>query len=210
MQGSVPRGTSSKKALEENLEKLKAYEALLKQHGEEKGLLGPRDIQIIWERHILNSLPLVELISPNSTLADIGSGAGLPGIPISICRPDLKITLIEPMARRAEFLKFVIKNLEIKNTEVFHGRAEALFKKQKFDFVTARAVAPLKKLVKIALPLLKSEGYLLALKGAKANLELNDALEVINELQATSLGVVKTGSEIQSEVSIVVVRKTNE
>ncbi|MGA0798402.1 MAG: RsmG family class I SAM-dependent methyltransferase, partial [Candidatus Nanopelagicales bacterium] len=72
MQGSVPRGTSSKKALEENLEKLKAYEALLKQHGEEKGLLGPRDIQIIWERHILNSLPLVELISPNSTLADIG------------------------------------------------------------------------------------------------------------------------------------------
>lgn len=210
MQGSVPRGTSSKKALEENLEKLKAYEALLKQHGEEKGLLGPRDIQIIWERHILNSLPLVELISPNSTLADIGSGAGLPGIPIGICRPDLKITLIEPMARRAEFLKFAIKELEIQNIEVFHGRAEALFKKQKFGFVTARAVAPLKKLVKIALPLLKSEGYLLALKGAKANLELNDALEVINELQATSLGVVKTGSEIQSEVSIVVVRKTNE
>ncbi|MGA0842194.1 MAG: 16S rRNA (guanine(527)-N(7))-methyltransferase RsmG [Candidatus Nanopelagicales bacterium] len=207
MQGSVPRGTSSKKALEENLEKLKAYEALLKQHGEEKGLLGPKDIQIIWERHILNSLPLMELISPNSTLADIGSGAGLPGIPLSICRPDLKITLIEPMARRAEFLKIVIKELEIQNTEVFHGRAEALFKKQKFDFVTARAVAPFKKLVKIALPLLKSDGYLLALKGAKANLELNDALEVINELQATSLGVVKTGSEIQSEVSIVVVRR---
>ena len=207
MQGGVPRGTSSKKALEENLEKLKAYEALLKQHGEEKGLLGPRDIQIIWERHILNSLPLVELISPNSTLADIGSGAGLPGIPISICRPDLKITLIEPMARRIEFLKFAIKDLEIQNTEVFHGRAEALFKKHKFDFVTARAVAPLKKLVKIALPLLKSDGYLLALKGAKANLELNDALEVINELQATSLGVVKVGLEIQSEVSIVVVRR---
>lgn len=206
MEGSVPRGTSSKTALLENLEKLKIYEAILKTQADVKGLLGPRDLEIIWERHILNSLPLVELISENATLADIGSGAGLPGIPIAVARPDLKVTLIEPMARRVDFLKETVQALSITNIEVFHGRAEALFRKRKFDFVTARAVAPLKKLVKIAIPLLKPEGFLLAIKGEKANLELNEALAVINELKATSLGVVKKGAEIQSEVSIVVVR----
>ena len=206
MEGSVPRGTSSKKALDENLIQLRAYESILKTQADIKGLLGPRDLEIVWQRHILNSLPLVELITENSTLADIGSGAGLPGIPIAITRPDLKVTLVEPMSRRVEFLKETIKVLGLKNTEVFHGRAEALFGKRKFDFVTARAVAPLKKLVKLSIPLLKPQGFLLALKGEKANLELSEALASINDLGATSLGVVKKGKDIQTEVSIVVVR----
>lgn len=206
MQGSVPRGTSSTKALVDWQEKLKAFESILKTQADTKGLLGPRDLEIIWERHILNSLPLVELITEGATLADIGSGAGLPGIPIAIARPDLQVTLIEPMARRADFLKETINSLDLKNTQVFHGRAEALFGKRKFDFVTARAVAPLMKLVKLAIPLLKNQGFLLALKGEKASFELTEALTSINELQATSLGVVKKGKEIDSEVSIVVVR----
>lgn len=206
MQGSVPRGTSSTKALVDWQEKLKAFESILKTQADTKGLLGPRDLEIIWERHILNSLPLIELITEGATLADIGSGAGLPGIPIAIARPDLEVTLIEPMARRADFLKETIDALDLKNTQVFHGRAEALFGKRKLDFVTARAVAPLKKLVKLVIPLLKSQGFLLALKGEKASFELTEALNSINELQATSLGVVKKGKEIDSEVSIVVVR----
>lgn len=206
MDGFVPRGTSSRDSLEKGIEKLRSYEAILKREADKRGLLGPRDLEIVWERHILNCLPLVELISENLTLADLGSGAGLPGLVLAIAREDLKISLVEPMERRATFLSEAVFELRLTNVEVVQGRAESLLGKRKFDLVSARAVAPMKKLVKLAIPLLKESGLLLAIKGEKANSELNQALSQINDLQATSLGVVKIGSEINSRISVVVIK----
>lgn len=202
----VPRGTSSKTALQNHIKELRQFEDILKKEADLRGLLGPKDLEIAWERHILNSLPIVELIPEGVRVADLGSGAGLPGIPLAIARKDLKVTLIEPMARRVEFLNEVISKMELKNVQVVKGKAENLAKNLQFDFVTARAVAPLKKLVKLAVPLLKPKGYLLAIKGQKAEIELNEALDEILKLKATSLGVVKAGTEIGSEVSMIVVR----
>jgi 16S rRNA (guanine527-N7)-methyltransferase len=206
MEDFVPRGTSSKDSLERSTEKLRAFETILEREADKRGLLGPKDLEIVWERHILNCLPLVELIPANATLADLGSGAGLPGLVIAIAREDLKITLVEPMERRVTFLKEVIEELNLTNVEVIQGRAESLSGKRKFDFVTARAVAPMKKLVKLAVPLLNKSGLLLAIKGEKANSELNEALSQIKELKATSLGVVKIGSGINTEISVVVIK----
>ena len=211
MSGLVPRGTSSKVGLTENLEALKAFEALLKREGDKRGLLGPRELEILWDRHILNCLTLVELIPQNSTVADIGSGAGLPGLVLALTRSDLQITLIEPTLRRVEFLQEAIAELNLGNVEVIQGRAEDLVSKRKFSIVTARAVAPMKKLVNLSLPLLKPGGYLLALKGEKAAIELTEALEQISKWNATSLGVVKLGLEIDTQATAVVVKaKENE
>jgi 16S rRNA (guanine527-N7)-methyltransferase len=202
----VPRGTSSEACLNSKLDALKAFEALLKKEGDKRGLIGPKDLEIIWDRHILNCLPLVEVIEENLSVADVGSGAGLPGIVLAITREDLKITLIEPMARRVEFLAEAIEQLNLENVEIFHGRAEEIVGKAKFDIVTARAVAPLEKLVKLAMPLLHPNGFLLALKGEKANTELNEALAQIAKSNAASLGVMKLGLEINTAVSVVVIK----
>lgn len=211
MSGLVPRGTSSKAALAESQTTLQRYEAILKREGDTRGLLGPRELEIVWDRHILNCLTLVELIPLNSTVADIGSGAGLPGIVLAIARPDLAVTLVEPTLRRVEFLNETKAELNLENLSIIQGRAEDLIKGQKFEIVTARAVAPMKKLLNLCLPLLKPGGYLLALKGEKANIELTEALEQISKWNATSLGVVKLGLEINTQATAVVVKaKENE
>lgn len=211
MSGLVPRGTSSKAALAESQATLQRYEAILKREGDTRGLLGPRELEIVWDRHILNCLTLVELIPLNSTVADIGSGAGLPGIVLAIARPDLAVTLVEPTLRRVEFLNETKAELNLENLSIIQGRAEDLIKGQKFEIVTARAVAPMKKLLNLCLPLLNPGGYLLALKGEKANIELTEALEQISKWNATSLGVVKLGLEINTQATAVVVKaKENE
>ena len=211
MSGLVTRGTSSKAALAESQATLQQYEAILKREGDTRGLLGPRELEIVWDRHILNCLTLVELIQLNSTVADIGSGAGLPGIVLAIARPDLAVTLVEPILRLVEFLNETKAELNLENLSIIQGRAEDLIIGQKFEIVTARAVAPMKKLLNLCLPLLKPGGYLLALKGEKANIELTEALEQISKWNATSLGVVKLGLEINTQATAVVVKaKENE
>jgi 16S rRNA (guanine527-N7)-methyltransferase len=211
MSGLVPRGTSSKTALAESQSTLQLYEAILKREGDTRGLLGPRELEIVWDRHILNCLTLVELIPLNSTVADIGSGAGLPGIVLAIARPDLAVTLVEPTLRRVEFLNETKAELNLENLSIIQGRAEDLIKGKRFEIVTARAVAPMKKLLNLCLPLLKPGGYLLALKGEKANIELTEALEQISKWNATSLGIVKLGLEINTQATVVVVKaKENE
>ena len=147
-------------------EKLRAFGQLLATEGIKRGLLGPREGERIWERHILNCLPVAELIPEGATVADIGSGAGLPGIVLAIARPDLKITLIEPLQRRVDFL--IEASTELPNVEVVRGKSENLTGR-KFDYVTARAVAPLPKLVAITKHL---GGTLLALKGESAQAEM--------------------------------------
>lgn len=131
--------------------------------GIERGLIGPHEGEKIWERHIFNSLPVISLIPEGSSVIDIGSGAGLPGIPIALARPDLQVTLIEPLQRRVDFLNEAVAGLDI---TVLRGRAQDF--KMKADFVTARAVAPLEKLKNMSWHLVKKGGSLLAIKGESA------------------------------------------
>jgi 16S rRNA (guanine527-N7)-methyltransferase len=146
---------------------IRAYADLLKGAGIERGLIGPREGDRIWERHILNSLFVTQLLPQGASLFDIGSGAGLPGIVIALARPDLKVTLIEPLERRVEFLKEAVEGTEI---QVIRGRAQDV--KKSADYVTARAVAALDKLKKMSWHMLKMNGALLAMKGESAAKEM--------------------------------------
>lgn len=151
----------------ERQEEIRAYAQFLTSAGIERGLIGPREGERIWERHIFNCLPVTQLLPQNASLFDIGSGAGLPGIVIALARPDLHITLIEPLERRVEFLKEATAGLGI---EVIRGRAQDV--KKSADYVTARAVAPLEKLKKMSWHMVKTNGALLAMKGEGAAAEM--------------------------------------
>ena len=146
---------------------IRAYADFLKGAGIERGLIGPREGERIWERHILNSLFVTQLLPQGASLFDIGSGAGLPGIVIALARPDLKVTLIEPLERRVEFLKEAVEGTDI---QVIRGRAQDV--KKSADYVTARAVAALDKLKKMSWHMLKMNGALLAMKGESAAKEM--------------------------------------
>ena len=150
-----------------DVDRIHAYAKFLESAGIERGLIGPREAERIWERHIFNCLPLTTLFTEGATVFDIGSGAGLPGIVIALARPDLKLTLIEPLERRVEFLQEAVVGLDI---EVVRGRAQDV--KSTAHYVTARAVAPLDKLKRITWHLLKTNGSLLAMKGEKAQEEM--------------------------------------
>jgi len=141
----------------QNQGKIQAYATLLETIGIERGLIGPKEGDRIWERHIANCIPITTIIKDGVRLADIGSGAGLPGIVIALARPDLKVTLIEPLQRRVDFLNEVVNQLEIP-VEVVRGRAETV--KKQFEVVTARAVAPLEKLIQISWHMIPRGGHL--------------------------------------------------
>jgi len=158
----------------ENQGKIQTFASLLKTTGIERGLIGPKEGDRIWQRHIANCIPITTIIPNGVRLADIGSGAGLPGVVIALARPDLKVTLIEPLQRRVDFLNQVIAELEIP-IKVIRGRAEAV--KMQFEVVTARAVAPLEKLIQISWHMIPRGGCLLAIKGESA----------VEELAATKL-----------------------
>jgi 16S rRNA (guanine527-N7)-methyltransferase len=135
------------------------------------GLLGPREADRLWDRHILNSAALSGLLAPDGAVADVGSGAGLPGIPLAILRPDLRMTLIEPLLRRATFLTQTVEELGMTDhVTVVRSRAED--HQQSYDVVVARAVAPLDRLIGWCNPLLAPGGLILALKGATAGDEI--------------------------------------
>ena len=151
---------------------IQAFTEFLTCAGIERGLIGPREGERIWDRHIFNCLPITQLIPNGASLFDIGSGAGLPGIVIALARPDLQITLIEPLERRVEFLNeavAAIPNLAFP-IQVIRGRAQDV--KKSADFVTARAVAPLEKLKKMSWHMVKTGGSLLAMKGESAATEM--------------------------------------
>ena len=151
-------------------DQIQAYAQILKTTGIERGLIGPKEGDRIWQRHIANCLPITTLIPQGVRVADIGSGAGLPGIVIALARPDLKVTLIEPLQRRVDFLNEVISELHLP-VEVIRGRAEIV--KKQFEAVTARAVAPLEKLMQISWQMIPRGGCLLAIKGEQAEVELS-------------------------------------
>ena len=160
----------------DGIELARAYTHRLAQDSETFGLLGPRELPRIWSRHVINSALLSELVPDESLVADVGSGAGLPGIPMAIAQPKAHFTLIEPMERRANWLSAVVQDLGIKNVDVIRARAEEVSRTD-FDIVTARAVAALDKLLKLLTPLTRGSNLktVLALKGSRAPEEIADA-----------------------------------
>ena len=154
----------------------RAYTQRLAADSETFGLLGPRELPKIWSRHVINSALLSELVPDGSLVADVGSGAGLPGIPMAIAQPNAHFTLIEPMERRANWLVSVVNGLGIKNVDVIRARAEEVSRTD-FDIVTARAVAALDKLLKLLTPLTRGSNLktVLALKGSRAPVEIAEA-----------------------------------
>jgi 16S rRNA (guanine527-N7)-methyltransferase len=159
------------------------YVDILRSTAVDWGLLGPREAERLWDRHILNSAALSGLIAADIAVADVGSGAGLPGIPLAILRPDLRVTLIEPLLRRSTFLTQTVEELQISDrVEVVRSRAED--HRQNYQIVVARALAPLDRLIGWCNPLRAPDGVILALKGASAADEIAAAGR---QLQAAQL-----------------------
>ena len=173
--------------------------------GVEWGLVGPREASRVWERHILNCAVVADLIPPAARVLDIGSGAGLPGIPLALARPDLRVVLVEPLARRVEWLRMVLADLELP-LEVERGRAEDTPIRRRWegaDVVTSRAVAPLHRLAAWCLPLVRPGGMMLAVKGMSAPAEVErDARAVaasgggIPRIETCGVGIVDPPSTV--------------
>ncbi|MGV0625157.1 16S rRNA (guanine(527)-N(7))-methyltransferase RsmG [Mycolicibacter minnesotensis] len=172
------------------------YAELLAGPGVHRGLLGPREVERLWDRHVLNSAAVAELLEPGERVADIGSGAGLPGIPMAIARPDVSIVLVEPLLRRSEFLREAVAELELDTVEVVRGRAEDAAVREAAgdrDVVVSRAVASLDKISRWSLPLLRPGGRMLAMKGERAEAEIEEHRRVMIGLGANEVRVVRCG-----------------
>jgi 16S rRNA (guanine527-N7)-methyltransferase len=185
------------------------YAGILAGAGIERGILGPGEVPRLWDRHVLNSAAVAELIEDDETVADVGSGAGLPGIPLALARPAVRIVLIEPLLRRAEFLKEVVDDLGL-DAVVVRGRAEDGDVRRELgemDVVTSRAVASLDKLARWSLPLLREGGRMLAMKGDRAEDEVGEHRRVMSSLGAVDIGVVKCGVDYLTPPATVVVAR---
>ena len=168
------------------------YAGILATRGVAHGLLGPREVPRLWERHLLNCAVVAELIEPRTgTLTDIGSGAGLPGLVLAMLRPGTAITLLEPMERRCRFLAECVAELELGNASVLRGRAEDVTVRT--EVVTARAVAPLPRLAELAVGVVQPGGMVLAIKGRTAAEELKAARPVLRRIGARDAQVVRAG-----------------
>ena len=180
------------------------YADLLVRDGDLLGLIGPRELPKLWSRHILNSAVVGELVEPGQTVADVGSGAGFPGIPMAIKCPDVTFTLIEPMERRASWLaETVVPTLGLTNVKVLRARAEeALF--EAYDVTTARAVKALPQLIRMLTPLTKNGGQILALKGSKAADEIQESKNLAKKFKLKDFEILVAGAELLAEPTTVV------
>ena len=170
------------------------YAQLLAGVGVERGVIGPNEVPQVWERHLLNSAVVAELVPQGCSLVDLGSGAGLPGVVLAMLLPDSEVVLLEPMLRRSTFLQECVAELGLGNARVVRARAEQMAGKLAVDVVTARAVAPLDRLAALAVGLLKPGGIVLAVKGVKASAEVRDAKAVLDQLGLRDAEVLVVGS----------------
>lgn len=185
------------------IDRARQYARMLVTEGERRGLIGPSELSRLWTRHLLNSAVLAPLVI-SGRLGDVGSGAGLPGLPLAICRPDVTVVLIEPMERRVEWLRFCVDELELRNVEIIRARAEDAAP-MRLDQVTARAVKPLRVLLPWLTPLLRSGGEVLLLKGRNAEQEIEDAQKIIRGLALRDVHVVEAGTGVVDPPSRVIV-----
>ncbi len=168
-----------------------------------RGLIGPREVPRLWERHLLNCAVVSELVPEGATVCDVGSGAGLPGIVLAIRRPDLEVTLLEPLLRRTTFLELAVDELGLANVVVRRGRAEETRDAQ-FDVVTSRAVAPMDRLATWSLPLTRGGGLFLAMKGSTATAEVEEHRAVVQRLGGREISIESVGGPWLSEPVTVV------
>jgi 16S rRNA (guanine527-N7)-methyltransferase len=173
-----------------------AYARLLATEATVRGLIGPGEVSRIWERHLLNCAVVTDLVPSGATVCDIGSGAGLPGLVMAIRRPDLQVTLVEPLLRRTTFLHEAVEALTLGNVVVRRDRAEALHGSVTFDVVTSRAVAPMDRLARWSLPLVRSGGVFLAMKGSSVQAELASAAKAIRSGHGVLDATVELGADI--------------
>ena len=210
--GSAAQDEQSAAAVE-RIQQIEDFVGILATEGIKRGLLGPREVPRLWDRHVLNCAVVGELIDREADVIDVGSGAGLPGIPLALARPDLWVTMVEPMQRRVTFLEEVVKTLGIPNVEVVRSRAEEISPRGKADVALSRAVAPLGKLSRWCLPLvrppqpgkLRSEpGAMLAIKGRSAVEEVRRETRNIRKAGGADIEVLTCGENIVEEVTTVV------
>jgi 16S rRNA (guanine527-N7)-methyltransferase len=186
----------------DRIELARSYASSLAARGEELGLIGPRELPQLWSRHILNSALVAPLL--RGRVGDVGSGAGLPGLVLAIARPDVELTLIEPMERRTDWLRAEVERMGLDNVRVLRARAEELPSSgelQPLDQVTARAVSALRTLIPLTAPLVKSGGELLLLKGARVADELDAARKVIRKHRLHDVAVLELGADRGLEVT---------
>ena len=182
----------------DSLERLRLFADHIVQWGEELGLVGPRELDRLWTRHILNSALLARKV-PAGTLADVGSGAGFPGLVVAAMRPDVHCTLIEPLGRRATWLEEEAQRLGLTNVTVMNERAEDVRGEVSVDSVTARAVSALKTLVPLCVPLAKPGGQLLLMKGQRVDDEIRAASKELVRAGISDPRVELTGPEFGTE-----------
>lgn len=185
---------------------------LLATAGIERGLIGPREVDRLWERHLLNCAVVTDLVPQGVRIVDVGSGAGLPGLVMAIRRPDLSVDLVESVQRRTDFLTEAARELALDDQiRVVRGRAEDGPVRRSVgdaDWVTARAVAPLDRLVRWCLPLLRDGGTLLAMKGERAQAEVAEFGDAVQHMGGVGIEVVACGSDVlDPPVRVVVVRR---
>lgn len=171
------------------------YAEMLATDGVVRGLIGPREAPRLWDRHLLNCAVLAEAIPTEASVCDIGSGAGLPGLVLAIARPDLRITLVEPLLRRTTFLDEVVEHLSLTNVTVRRGRAEEVAERHTFDVVTSRAVAPLERLLRWSMPLVAPHGALVAMKGASVESEIAEAEDTLRTLGCADPEILLLGED---------------
>jgi len=190
--GAPPPPLAAAEVFGPALDQARAFAGLLATRGVEWGLIGPHEVDRLWDRHLLNCAVVADLIgSRYRTLVDIGSGAGLPGIVLAMMRPELSVTLLEPMERRCRFLSGCVAELGLSNASVLRGRAEDATLRA--DVATARAVAPLDRLAELAVRVVRPGGLVLAIKGQTADAELRKARPVLRRIGARGAKVVRAG-----------------
>lgn len=195
---------AAQKVFGDHLPVAQRYVQHLATSGIERGLIGPREVPRLWERHVLNCAVVQELIEQGATVADVGSGAGLPGLCLAIARPDLSLTLIEPLERRVIWLTEVVEDLGLENVDIMRSRAEQAVGYVEADYVTARAVSALVGLLDITLPILRGTGQLLALKGRTATEEITKAKKKLNKYGARKTEILLAGEDLLEEPTTVV------
>jgi 16S rRNA (guanine527-N7)-methyltransferase len=186
----------------DRIEVARAFTDALAEQGEERGLIGPLELPRLWTRHILNSVIAAPLF--HGSVADIGSGAGLPGLVLAIARPDVHWTLIEPMERRVNWLTEQVDALALENVEILRARAEDVGRAKGFDAVTARAVSALRTLIPLTAPLVRDGGEITVLKGMNAANEIEAAQKQIKKFKLTDVRVEVLGDGVLDEATRVV------